>query len=197
MTAEQRHDQLLEIGRELFAENGFEATSVEEIARHAGVTKPIVYEHFGGKEGLYKAIATQEMQTFTESLEDALASPDDEPRMLVEKATVATLTYIDEHYDGFTILTRDSPLSDPNGAFSSLLGNVGKRVTQLLVHTFTQWKIPAESAPYYAQILIGMVAFTGQWWAGSRRNINKKRMAAYIVNIAWHGLSALDAEPEL
>src|SRR5690349_16300655 len=53
MTGKERREQLLEIGRMLFAERGFEGTSVEEIAHKAGVSKPVVYEHFGGKEGLY------------------------------------------------------------------------------------------------------------------------------------------------
>ena len=53
MTGTQRRQQLIEIGRALFAERGYEATSIEEIAQRANVSKPVVYEHFGGKEGLY------------------------------------------------------------------------------------------------------------------------------------------------
>ncbi len=49
MTGKQRREQLLEVGRSLFAEKGFDATSVEEIAARAQVSKPVVYEHFGGK----------------------------------------------------------------------------------------------------------------------------------------------------
>ena len=48
MTGSQRREQLLSVGRELFAEKGFEGTSVEEIAARAKVSKPVVYEHFGG-----------------------------------------------------------------------------------------------------------------------------------------------------
>lgn len=50
MTGKERREQLLDIGRILFADKGFEGTSVEEIAARAGVSKPVVYEHFGGKE---------------------------------------------------------------------------------------------------------------------------------------------------
>ncbi|MFD6450333.1 TetR/AcrR family transcriptional regulator, partial [Nocardia sp. NPDC060220] len=53
MTGTQRRQQLIEIGRALFAERGYDATSIEEIAQRAQVSKPVVYEHFGGKEGLY------------------------------------------------------------------------------------------------------------------------------------------------
>ncbi|MBF6150494.1 TetR/AcrR family transcriptional regulator, partial [Nocardia nova] len=50
MTGTQRRQQLIEIGRALFAERGYDATSIEEIAQRAQVSKPVVYEHFGGKE---------------------------------------------------------------------------------------------------------------------------------------------------
>ena len=51
MTGKERREQLLDIGRRLFAERGFEGTSIEEIAAQAGVSKPVVYEHFGGRKG--------------------------------------------------------------------------------------------------------------------------------------------------
>ena len=53
LTAAERRAQLIEVGRAVFAERGYEATSVEEIAARAKVSKPILYDHFGGKEGLY------------------------------------------------------------------------------------------------------------------------------------------------
>ena len=62
MTGKERREQLLDVGRALFAERGFEGTSVEEIAHKAGVSKPVVYEHFGGKEGLYAVVVDREMR---------------------------------------------------------------------------------------------------------------------------------------
>ncbi len=62
MTGKERREQLLDIGRRLFAERGFEGTSIEEIAAQAGVSKPVVYEHFGGKEGLYAVVVDREVE---------------------------------------------------------------------------------------------------------------------------------------
>ena len=53
MSGRERREQLIEVGRTLFADKGFEAVTVEEIASTAGVSKPVVYEHFGGKERFY------------------------------------------------------------------------------------------------------------------------------------------------
>lgn len=74
MTGKERREQLLDIGRTLFADKGFEGTSVEEIASRAGVSKPVVYEHFGGKEGLYAVVVDREMRQLLDMVTSALTA---------------------------------------------------------------------------------------------------------------------------
>lgn len=107
MTGKERREQLLDIGRILFAEKGFEGTSVEEIAAKAGVSKPVVYEHFGGKEGLYAVVVDREMRQLLDLVTGSLTAG--HPRELCEQAAFALLDYIEEYTDGFRILVRDSP----------------------------------------------------------------------------------------
>lgn len=109
MTSYQRREQLIAIGRSLFATEGFEAVSVEAIAAAAKVSKPIVYEHFGGKEGLYAVVVDREMRSLNEALTSALSNPGAHPRRIVERTALALLTYIEEHAEGFHVLVRDSP----------------------------------------------------------------------------------------
>lgn len=196
MTSLQRREQLIQVGRALFAAKGFEAVSVEEIAASAKVSKPIVYEHFGGKEGLYAVIVDREMQALTSALTATLSDPDMHPRQIVERAALALLTYIEENADGFQVLVRDSPSTDPAGSFSSLLGDISLRVEDLLTAAFRRQKLSAKGVPYYAQMLVGMTVFTGQYWA-DRPKVSKEQLAAYIVDLAWHGLSRLDSKPTL
>lgn len=73
MTGTQRREQLIEVGRSLFAERGYEAASVEEIAGRANVSKPVVYEHFGGKEGLYAVIVDREMSALLQMITSSLS----------------------------------------------------------------------------------------------------------------------------
>ena len=68
MSAAQRREQLIAIGRQLFAERGFDATSVEEVAARAKVSKPVVYEHFGGKEGLYAVVVDREVRALLDRI---------------------------------------------------------------------------------------------------------------------------------
>src|SRR5258705_4687329 len=78
MTGKERRQQLLDIGRRLFAERGFGGTSIEEIAAQTGVSKPVVYEHFGGKEGLYAVVVAREderLLTLATTLLDGARSP--------------------------------------------------------------------------------------------------------------------------
>ncbi|KAB8288311.1 TetR family transcriptional regulator [Bifidobacterium ramosum] len=196
MTSLQRREQLIQVGRALFAAKGFEAVSVEEIAANAKVSKPIVYEHFGGKEGLYAVIVDREMQTLTSTITATLNDPDTHPRQIVERAALALLTYIEQNADGFQVLVRDSPSTDPAGSFSSLLGDISLQVEDLLTASFKRQKLSTKGVPYYAQMLVGMIVFTGQYWA-DRPKVSKEQLAAYIVDLAWHGLSRLDSKPAL
>lgn len=195
MTGKQRREQLLDIGRRLFAEKGFEGTSVEEIASHAGVSKPVVYEHFGGKEGLYAVVVDREMQTLLQAITGALQT-DDHPRILVENAALALLGYIETSTDGFRILVRDSPVAQATGGFASLISDIANQVEYLLGAEFKARGLDPKVAPLYAQMLVGMVALTGQHWLDTRKP-RKADVAAHLVNLAWNGLSGMERKPSL
>jgi AcrR family transcriptional regulator len=194
MTGQERREQLLDVGRALFAEKGFDATSIEEIAARARVSKPVVYEHFGGKEGLYAVVVDREMSDLLSRLTNALSA--DHPRQLVERAALALLTYIEEETDGFRILTRDSPVASSSGTFSSLLNDIASQVEHILAREFQSRKMQAKLAPMYAQMLVGMVALTGQWWLEERKP-KREEVAAHLVNLGWNGLAHLEPKPRL
>ncbi|TFV58811.1 UNVERIFIED_ORG: TetR/AcrR family transcriptional regulator [Bacillus sp. AZ43] len=195
MTGEQRRRQLLDIGRELFAQRGFEATSVEEVAAHAGVSKPVVYEHFGGKDGLYAAVVDREMQAVLGRFTAAMALPE-RPREMLETAALVLLDYIEEETDGFRVLTRDAPGAGGGASFSSLLGEVARRVEHILGEQFGDRGYDARLAQLYSQALVGMVGLVGQWWLDNR-TIDKHVVAAHLVNLSYNGLAHLDPAPRL
>ncbi len=193
MTGKQRREQLLTVGRKLFADKGFEGTSVEEIAQRAQVSKPVVYEHFGGKEGLYAVVVDRETQTLLDAITGALLS-EGPPRLLLERAALALLDYIESSTDGFRILVRDSPVAQSTGTFASLMSDAASQVEHILAAEYKVRGLDAKMAPMYAQMLVGMVAMTGQWWLDTRKP-KKADVAAHLVNLAWNGLSGLEAKP--
>jgi AcrR family transcriptional regulator len=194
MTGQERREQLLDVGRQLFAERGFEATSIEEVASRASVSKPVVYEHFGGKEGLYAVVVDREMQNLLQRVTGALTAG--HPRELLEQAALALLDYIEQQTDGFRILVRDSPVTSATGNFSSLIGDIASQVEYILAAEFHSRGYDAALASLYSQALVGMVALTGQWWLEARTP-EKDEVAAHLVNLAWNGLSHLENDPRL
>lgn len=194
MTGKERRQQLLGIGRELFAERGFDATSVEEIAARAGVSKPVVYEHFGGKEGIYAVVVDREMCTLLDMMGEALTA--DSARNKIEKAALALLRYVEEDSVGFRVLTRDSHVASGTGSFASLINDIASQVEHIMADEFDERGYDPGLAPMYAQALVGMWALTGQWWLEVRKP-KREVVAAHLVNLAWNGLSALEAKPRL
>ncbi|GAA1580967.1 TetR/AcrR family transcriptional regulator [Kribbella hippodromi] len=194
MTSAERREQLITIARGLFAQKGYEATSVEEIAHRAEVSKPVVYEHFGGKEGLYAVVVDREVRALLDGVTGALTAG--RAHELVEQAALALLDYIENNADGFRILVRDSPVGSSTGSFISILSDVATRVEHILAEEFKRRGLDPKNAPMYAQMLVGMVALTGQWWLDARKP-KKPDVAAHLVNLAWNGLSGLEAKPTL
>jgi AcrR family transcriptional regulator len=194
MTGRERREQLLDVGRHLFAERGLEGTSIEEIAARADVSKPVVYEHFGGKEGLYAVVVDREVERFLAMATRLLEGEDKLEKF--EVAAVELLRYIQDNSDGFRILVRDSNPSSGSGTYASLISDIASQVEYILGDVLKSRGYDPKLAPMYAQMLVGMVAFTGQWWLDARKP-ELEEVAAHLVNLAWNGLSKLDPSPQI
>jgi AcrR family transcriptional regulator len=194
LTATERRSQLIDIARGVFARRGYEAASVEEIAAKADVSKPIVYQHFGGKEGLYAVLVDREMDRVVGRISDAISAGT--PRERVERAVLAFLTYVRDEPDGFVVLSRDAPLSLAHGGMSSLLNDVAERVGRVFTATLKQAGYDPKSAPIYAHALVGMVTFVGQWWTETRKP-PVEEVARHLAALAWMGLRHLPRRPKL
>jgi AcrR family transcriptional regulator len=194
MSGQERREQLLDVGRAVFAERGFEGASIEEIAQRANITKPVVYEHFGGKEGLYAVIVDREVQNLLSRITHALNA--DHPRLLLEQAALALLTYIKNESDGFRILVRGSPTIGTSGTFPTLINDIASQVEHIFAEEFAARGYDAQLSPLYSQALVGMVANVGLWWLDAGTP-TLAEVAAHLVNLAWNGLRHLDPAPKL
>ena len=181
MSGRERREQLNDVARKLFAAK-------------ASVSKPVVYEHFGSKDGLYAVIVDREMNILLGMVSDSLTAT--EPRALLEQAGRALFDYIEERSDGFRVLVRDSPVAQNTGNFASLLRDVASQVEARLAKEFDRKGYPSKYAPMYANMLVGMVALTGQWWLDARRP-KKDEVVAHVVNLAWNGIVGLEKKPRL
>ena len=195
LTAAARRAQLIEVGRAVFARRGYEATSMEEIAERARVSKPIVYEHFGGKEGLYAVVVDREVEHIVARIVDAMSTGS--PRERLERAALAFLTYVKERPDGFGVLLRDAAPSRRSGQMPALMYDLADRVGGVFAEQFRSAGYDAKAAPIYAHALVGMVAFVGQWWTESRKPPPAETVASHLAALAWMGLRHLPRRPTL
>lgn len=194
MSGTERREQLIRVGRTLFAEKGYEAVTVEEVAAEAGVSKPVVYEHFGGKEGLYAVVVDREMNDLLTRVQAALTP--NPPKLMLQSVVLAWLDYISGETEGFRVLVRDSAPGVAEGSFASLLRDVAGRVAGQLADEFDRRGYNPKLADMYAQMLVGMVTSTGIWWIDVRKP-KRDELAAHLVNLAWNGLSNLQEKPRL
>ena len=159
------------------------------------MSKPVVYEHFGGKEGVYAVVVDREIQALTR----ALSAPLEEgghPKALVERTTLALLGYIETSEDGFRILVRDSPVAQATGHVlepDRRRGHPGRApaggpVQEAGAGPEDRPDVRAD-ARRHGRPDRAVVA--------GRSRPSKNEVAAHLVNLAWNGLSGLERRPEL
>lgn len=192
LSAAQRRAQLIEVGRRVFADRGFEATTVEEVAARAKVSKPIVYQHFGGKEGLYAVVVDREMAQIVAAITAAISKGS--PRHRTEQAVLAFLGYAASNPEGFRVLAHDAPASEAGG-MSSVMSEVAERVGEVFALNFKAAGYDPKTAPIYAHALVGMVSAVANWWVDARKP-KIEVVASHIAALAWMGLRHLPKKPE-
>jgi AcrR family transcriptional regulator len=193
MTASERRRQLVGVGKAVFAELGYDAASVEEIAARARVSKPIIYEHFGGKEGLYAVVVDRETSRLLEMI-TARLGPGIGPREQVYESAMAFLDYIEADPDGFRVLIRDSPTAFSGGGMAGLLSDVADKAEEVLAGFFAESGLDVAFSPLYAHALVGMVVRVGAWWSEVREPA-KESVAAHLTALVYVGLSRLPRNP--
>jgi AcrR family transcriptional regulator len=193
MSASERRTQLVEVAKHVFAEHGYDGASVEEIASRAKVSKPIVYEHFGGKEGLYAVVVDRETARLLGMITSRLG-PNLDGREQVYSSAMAFLDYIEADPDGFRVLVRDSPTGFSSGGMAGLLSDVAAKAEEVLTGFFTQSGIDLAAAPLYAHALVGMVVHVASWWS-EERELPKEVVAAHLTALIYLGLSRLPRDP--
>ena len=194
LPAADRREQLIKVAREVFARSGYDAASMDEIAKRAGISKPILYEHFGGKEGLYAVIVDREMQALMARVVAAISSGS--PRKRWEGAVVACLGYARDEPDGFAVLTRDPPSGQSRRAITNLIRDLSARIGVIFTKELARMGIDKRLSGLYAQALIGMVVEAAQWWT-ENRGMEVEQVARHVAAISWMGLRHLPKKPTL
>ena len=193
LSGAERRVQLMDVARVSFARGGYEATSIEEIAREAGVSKPVVYEHFGSKEGLHAATVEREMDRLLERVSAGMARGTARERW--EGATLAFFRYVEEEPSGVAGLTRDSPTTVARPGLTRVIDDLAARVGDVFDEQLDLAGYDRALSPVIANALVGMVTQVSQWWGVDPARRPLHDVARDVTALGWLGLRALPNPP--
>jgi AcrR family transcriptional regulator len=190
-----RERDMIEIGRRLFAESGYNAVSVDEIARQADVTKPMVYAYFGSKEGLYLACVEDVARELIERLEEATPATLP-PDVRVWRGVRAVLDFVEASPRDWGLFHAQAPVSSgPLGeAQRRATERIARRVADLIYEAGVEGgidpQVARESIDPIAHAFVAAMRGLAVWWQ-RHPDQPKDLVALQFMNFAWKGFEGL------
>jgi AcrR family transcriptional regulator len=186
-----REEQLLEVAEEVFAVQGYQGTSIEDIARTAGVTRPVVYDHFGSKEGIYLA-CVRRARSELERLIDEAAGTSNDPATQLWGGINAYFEFVERHGGAWDVLF---------GQGSAVAGPAAEEVTrqrfatvhgiaELLKPFVSNEGVDDQAIEALAHALSGSGEQLAKWWRHNP-HLTREEVAGYHMAFAWLGLEQL------
>jgi AcrR family transcriptional regulator len=184
-----RREELLDAAVEVIRRDG-PAVSMEVIAAEAGVTKPIVYRHFGDRSGLVAALAKRFSDDLMGTLQSSLVR-DAEPRDLLVGTIDAYLAFVEREPNLYRFVVQhvDGGAEEVTG----FVRRVAQEVAVVLGERLRQVGYDSGAAEPWAYSLVGMVHLAGDWWV-ERGAMPRARLVEYLTTLVWDGMAGLDAE---
>jgi AcrR family transcriptional regulator len=190
MRAPERRAQLLDVARRLFGTAGYHQVSMDAVAREAGVTKPILYDHFPSKRDLYLALLDADLTTLHDRVRSALDAPTGN-RERIRSSFQAYFDFVDEHAEGFRLLMQETvgAEDDFRHHVEAFRAQILSEVADLITRE-SQGRLDRVHAETVALGLIGMVENVARRDPGA--SASERRAALDIlVQLAWRGITGL------
>lgn len=181
-----RRAQLLAAAQDVFAANGYHAAAMDEIAERAGVSKPVLYQHFPGKLELYMALLETHVDELIRRVSDAMESTTDN-KLRVRNAVGAYFDFVDGESQAFRLVFESDLRGEP------VVRDAIERGTEASVGVITTTIIAdagldAERARLLAVGLVGVSQVAARSWLAASRPIPKEEAIALISTLAWRGI---------
>jgi AcrR family transcriptional regulator len=205
LTAGERRDQLFDVALRLFAERGYEATTMDEIAEAAGVTKPLLYQHFSSKRSLYLELVDSVSRALLDAVSRAAAAASG-PREQVEEGFAAYFRLVVANETAFRLLYgRNHPMDTE---LDDALRRVEEAIAEAIDPLIAAGLDP-EHRRFLAHAVVGMAEGASRHWLESDRAARRsggasdvgapggdeaQRLARRLANLAWAGLRSVHAD---
>ncbi|MGH3949020.1 MAG: TetR/AcrR family transcriptional regulator [Pseudonocardiaceae bacterium] len=184
----KRRAQLLAAAQDIFSANGYHATAMDEIAEHAGVSKPVLYQHFPGKLELYIALLESHVDDLVGGVQEALESTTDN-KQRVKAAVGAFYDFVNGDSGAFRMVF-ESDLRGEADVHSAV-----ERATTATVDAITETitadaGLDPDRARLLASGLVGMSQVSARYWLENPNTIDRDEAVALIGTLAWRGIGA-------
>ena len=169
--------------------------SMDAIATEAGITKPILYRHFGDKGGMYEALANRHVNRLMRTLDEVLADADD-PRRQLQATIDAYLALIETEPELYRFLMHRAIAERPETAraITDFTHQLAGRIAVVLRDELPRLGADSGPAEPYAHGLIGMIQQAGEWWLSSR-SMSREQLVDVLVRLLWQGFAGLPDAP--
>ncbi|NEN76983.1 TetR/AcrR family transcriptional regulator [Nocardioides zeae] len=182
----ERRAQLLESALEVFVAQGYHAAAMDDIAERAGVSKPVLYQHFPGKLDLYLALLDESCSTVIASCREALASTPDN-KLRVAATVKAFYDYVAHDTGAFRLVFESDLTSEP--AVRAQIERVTADTADLVAEVIADdTGLPAEAAKLLAVSLVGMAQVSARFWLAEAQGISLDDAVALVSGLAWRGI---------
>jgi AcrR family transcriptional regulator len=191
-----RRVQLLQAAQDVFVAQGFHAAAMDDIADRAGVSKPVLYQHFPGKRELYLALLEEHVGQLGDRVNEALAATDDN-RQRVHGAVTAYFEFIDAEGEAFRLVFESDLRNDPD------VRAVVDRGTELCAEAIAEviaadTGADQERALLLAAGLTGLSETSARWWLPRKGTVSREEAVSLMSSLAWRGISGfplVDGDP--
>jgi AcrR family transcriptional regulator len=189
-----RRKQLLAAAQEVFVAQGYHAAAMDDIAERAGVSKPVLYQHFPGKLELYLALVDRQVEEIVSRVREAMASTTDNAER-VQNAMAAYFDYVDSEDEAFRLVFESDLRND--AAVRERVENSTQRCMEAVADT-----IAADTGATRAEAellsigLIGLAEVTARSWLDSDRSVPKPDAVQLVASLAWRGISGFPLKSE-
>ena len=181
-----RRAQLLTAALEVFVAQGYHAAAMDDIAERAGVSKPVLYQHFPGKLELYLALLDQSCDTIISAAAEALESTEDN-KLRVAATMHAFYSYVASAEGAFRLVFESDLTNEP--AVRARVDRVTVECAKLIAHVIADdTGLPEEQSQLLAVSLVGMGQVSARFWLHERGSIDQDEAASLIAGLAWRGI---------
>jgi AcrR family transcriptional regulator len=184
-SAERRRRELLEAADRVVLRDG-PGASMNAIAAEAGITKPILYRHFGDKGGLFRALAERQTDELLSGIREAMLTPGT-PRERTEAAIEAYLAAIEKRPAVYRFVVDRAVAEEPSVA-GEVAGFMQRLAGELAVVLETDLPLPKQRAQVWAHAIVGMVHATGDWWLDGKP-LTRPRLVRELSDLLFGGLA--------